>query len=477
LGAVVTDGTATITIGNDDTSLSVADIAVTEANSGTKLATFTAQLTKATILPVTFKYATSDGTATAGSDYVASGLVNKSIAAGSTSVTFTVTTNGDSVVEPNETVNLALSAVTGALVGDGAAVLTINDNDGTLSIADTSVSEGNSGTHLAQFTVTLAAPLPNGVTFNFSTSDGTATAGSDYVARTLVAKSIPAGQTSATFGVYVNGDTTNEPNETFTVTLTDVVGAEVSDGVAQVTILNDDVASFSAARFDAGRLVDDIDDHNGSLQLSTDEYALLLADAAHKLCARTAAATLVGVDGVENRAVLADLADAANATCAGQPRYQAVMGEKGSMGFLVELASDTNARGVQVMAAPTMDARSGVAELTVQVPGHARPLTLVLPQAVPTEAKARSAQLLALGQRVSGKLKADPEAHLVLIGGVTLNSMLDLSARDVPKVKGQALPAERILLSPALQREFDHSTVEYLPTSGKAAAAQILHVQ
>ena len=86
-------------------------------------------------------------------------------------------------------------------------------------------------------------------------------------------------------------------------------------------------------------------------------------------------------------------------------------------------------------------------------------------------------QLVALGQRVAATLKADPQAQLVLIGGVTLNALVDLSARDAPKLKGQPLPTERILLSPALQREFEHSTVEYLPPSDKAAAAQILHLQ
>jgi hypothetical protein len=175
--------------------------------------------------------------------------------------------------------------------------------------------------------------------------------------------------------------------------------------------------------------------------------------------------------------VLTDLAEAANLTCAGTPRYQAVMAEQGSTGFLVEAASDADARGVQVLTAPTLDAKAGVAELTVQASGHARPITLVLPQALPTDAKARSAQLLALGQRVTTTLKADPQARLVLIGGVTLNALLDLSSRDVAKLKGQALPAERILLSPALQREFGKSTVEYLPATAKAAAAQVLHLQ
>ena len=51
-----------------------------------------------------------------------------------------------------------------------------------LSVNDVSVTEGNSGTTTANFTVTLSAAATSTVTVSYATANGTATAGSDYVA-------------------------------------------------------------------------------------------------------------------------------------------------------------------------------------------------------------------------------------------------------------------------------------------------------
>jgi hypothetical protein len=69
----------------------------------------------------------------------------------------------------------------------------------SLSIADLSVTEGDSGTRLATFTVKLSQASSNAVTYNIGTANGTATGGSDYVARSLTGESIAAGLTSKTF--------------------------------------------------------------------------------------------------------------------------------------------------------------------------------------------------------------------------------------------------------------------------------------
>jgi uncharacterized protein len=115
----------------------------------------------------------------------------------------------------------------------------------TLSVNDVSISEGNSGTSIATFTVSLSAPAPTGgVTFDIATADGTATiVNSDYVANTLTAQTIAAGSTTYTFNVTVNGDTALESNETFFVNVTNAVGATVADGQGLGTIQNDDVGT------------------------------------------------------------------------------------------------------------------------------------------------------------------------------------------------------------------------------------------
>lgn len=111
-----------------------------------------------------------------------------------------------------------------------------------ISVNDAAVTEGNSGTVTATFTVSLSAPAPaGGVTFDISTQDNSATVGNnDYVAKTLLGQVIPETQTSYTFEVLVNGDPDFEPNETFFVNLTNVSGATVLDAQGVGTITNDD---------------------------------------------------------------------------------------------------------------------------------------------------------------------------------------------------------------------------------------------
>lgn len=111
-----------------------------------------------------------------------------------------------------------------------------------ISINDVSANEGNSGTTSFDFTVSLSAPAgPGGVTFDITTADNTATtADNDYIANSLTGQTIPAGSSSYNFSVSVNGDTTEEVDETFLVNVTNVVGATVTDGQGQGTIVNDD---------------------------------------------------------------------------------------------------------------------------------------------------------------------------------------------------------------------------------------------
>lgn len=110
-----------------------------------------------------------------------------------------------------------------------------------LSINDVTLTEGNAGTTNATFTVSLNAPAgPGGVSFDIATTDGTATAGVDYTASSLTGQTIPAGASTYSFTVLVNGDMLNEPGEIFFVNVTNVVGAVVADGQGVGTIINDD---------------------------------------------------------------------------------------------------------------------------------------------------------------------------------------------------------------------------------------------
>src|SRR5262249_6399341 len=92
------------------------------------------------------------------------------------------------------------------------------------------------------FTVTASATAPADITFDIATADGTASAASDYVAKSLTAQTIPAGSTTYSFDVVINGDTTVEPDETVLVNLSNVSGATLAKGQGTGTITNDDVA-------------------------------------------------------------------------------------------------------------------------------------------------------------------------------------------------------------------------------------------
>jgi uncharacterized repeat protein (TIGR01451 family) len=123
-----------------------------------------------------------------------------------------------------------------------------------LSINDVTLAEGNSGTTNFTFTVTLSASSNLTVTVNYATADGTATiANNDYQAASGTLTFNP-GETSKTITVKVNGDTTTEPDETFTVNLTTPTNASISRAQGTGTILNDDAPAiqFSAPTYTVG---------------------------------------------------------------------------------------------------------------------------------------------------------------------------------------------------------------------------------
>jgi hypothetical protein len=244
VGASVWDGQGTGYILNDDgPTLSIPDASVGEGNSGSKMMNVTVLLSQVSANPVTFSIATANVSATSGSDYTGFNLTNQTIPAGQTSKVFQVPVAGDTTVEPNETFLVTLGAnPVGATLYDRQAIATIYNDDGpTLSINDVSVSEGNSGTKVATFTVTLSQAAAAPVTYNIATSNLTATAGSDFVARSLGGESIPAGQLSKAFTVTLNGDTSVEANETFRVTLSNISNnATLFKFTGTGTITNDD---------------------------------------------------------------------------------------------------------------------------------------------------------------------------------------------------------------------------------------------
>ena len=191
---------------------------------------------------VTVAYATVDGTAAAGLDYVTAGGV-LTFAPGETVKTVPVAIVPDVFDEDDESFQLVLSAPVNAAIVDGTGVGTILDDDDAPAawIDDVSVTEGDAATTALTFTVSLEYVHVADVTVDFATVDDTATAGVDYqvASGTLT---IPAGNASATLDVTLNGDTEYEGDETFTVALSNPVDLGLADDLAVGTILNDDDA-------------------------------------------------------------------------------------------------------------------------------------------------------------------------------------------------------------------------------------------
>src|SRR6266536_129231 len=117
----------------------------------------------------------------------------------------------------------------------------------TISIADVSMNEGNKGKSNMMFAVTLNKAFNKKVTVRFTTQNGTATAGSDYDAKSGTI-TFTAGSTKQNISISIIGDKTVEPDEMFKVNLSNAVNASIVKGTGTGTILNDDgVTAMSSA--------------------------------------------------------------------------------------------------------------------------------------------------------------------------------------------------------------------------------------
>ncbi|MGZ9243015.1 MAG: Calx-beta domain-containing protein [Candidatus Binatia bacterium] len=206
-------------------------------------ATITVTRTGVAVGTLSANYAVSAGTATSGSDFTAR-TGKLSFTAGQTSKTFTVLFRRDTLNEANETINLTLSDPVGGLLGSqSTATLTVNDDDaaGTFQFSLPTYTVSESGRR-ATITVTrTGGSSASGVGVSYATSNGTATAGSDYTA-TSGTLTFAVNQTTKTFAIPVTNDTTVEGNETINLTLSNPTGGAAlgAQNTAQVTISDND---------------------------------------------------------------------------------------------------------------------------------------------------------------------------------------------------------------------------------------------
>ena len=240
-------------------SIAAANASLNEGNSGSTAFTFTVTRTGSTTAASTAAFAvagTGANPATA-ADFTGGVFLTGTVsfAAGEASKTITVNVAGDAAAELNEGFTVTLSnPSSGTALGTAAATGAILNDDAaaspTLSIAATnaSLNEGNSGSAAFTFTVTRAGSTTGASTAAFAVAGTGANSASaaDFTGGVLPTGTVSfaAGETSKTITVNVAGDSTVEPGENFTVTLSNPsAGTVLGTAAATGTILNDDGAT------------------------------------------------------------------------------------------------------------------------------------------------------------------------------------------------------------------------------------------
>ncbi|AII50726.1 endonuclease [Hymenobacter sp. APR13] len=227
---------------------------IVEGNSGTTTFTATVNVTPAptSALTVQVAFDAATSTATSGQDFTFTSPQTLTFAAGQTSQTVTVTVNGDTQAEADETVVLALrDAASGAAIGGPASQeLTITNDDGTppsvrFAAATASLTEGNSGTTTYSVNVTAASIPAGGITVPVTVESAGTTADAADFTLTTSTLTFAAGQSTQAVTLTVNGDVAPEPNETVRLRLGTPSNAAVlvvAPTTHTLTILNDDQA-------------------------------------------------------------------------------------------------------------------------------------------------------------------------------------------------------------------------------------------
>lgn len=233
------------TILNDDRApgLAINNVTITEGNSGTTNANFTVTLSAISGQNVSINAIPVNGSAKSPADYN-SGGTRLVFAPGETIKTFSVPIVGDTLDEDNENFYVLLSSPVNASLSQGRGIGTIIDNDSapSIHINDISISEGNGGQRTAVLFMQLSAPSGKLVQVNYATADGTAKAGTDYIAVPTTQISFGIGQTTALARVVINGDTQVESDETLFVLLSGTVNAGIGKARGSVIITNDDAS-------------------------------------------------------------------------------------------------------------------------------------------------------------------------------------------------------------------------------------------
>lgn len=218
------------------------DASSAEGNSVTSRGTntFVVQLNTTSAVPVSVRYATATGTATNTDFGARSGLIV--FEPGVTSSNINVVLAGEQNFELDEMFFLNFSSATNAILVRTQAIGTIINDDAApgITVADQSVNEGNAANLALTFPVRLSVPASVPIVVSYSTSNGTAIAGSDYVPQSASLVYLPgSGASSTNLFVTINiiGDALGESNEFFYVNFS---ATNIGASAQMVIVINND---------------------------------------------------------------------------------------------------------------------------------------------------------------------------------------------------------------------------------------------
>ena len=199
-------------------TVSVSDAAAAVAAVEGGALAFALELSRAAGHAVGVTWSTADGTAVSGEDYVAVMAGTVTFAPGEVTATVTVATVQDALDEAPETLEVVLEAASGGAEVDASAdraTGTVADDDAApeVVVSGVTVTEGEA----AELALTLSVPSGRAVTVTWSTADGTAVSGADYVAVTSDEVMFAAGETTRTVVVSTVDDAAREEEESFVV--------------------------------------------------------------------------------------------------------------------------------------------------------------------------------------------------------------------------------------------------------------------
>jgi len=171
------------------------------------------------------------------------------VTSGSATGTYVIVNNNVAGFQSSQDLLINITGYTGTLPGFGSvAPTTLFAPDSitpTLSVSNLTVVEGNTTT--ADFVLTLSNPTTSAVTVQYTTSDGTATGGSDYTSITSpLTVTLAANETIKTVSVTLLNDSVNEADEIFTLNLSNPTNTVLGNQTATATITDTLTSSVSA---------------------------------------------------------------------------------------------------------------------------------------------------------------------------------------------------------------------------------------